>query len=77
MLGRQRTRTDRRRGEEMAFIEIFWATYAPYSLLIAHLKAGLPGVIYGVRPGSRAGQASPRGATAAKSGINGKSDKSR
>jgi len=43
----------------MAFIEIFWATYAPYNLLIAHLKAGLPGLVYSVRPGWFRGRLSP------------------
>jgi hypothetical protein len=56
----------------MAFIEIFWATYAPYNLLIAHLKAGLPGLIYSVRPGWRAGQdearRSPRRASSLRHG---------
>ena len=40
----------------MAFIEIFWATYALFNLLIAHLRASLPGLIYSVRPGWRARQ---------------------
>jgi hypothetical protein len=65
----------------MAFIEIFWATYAPYNLLIAHLKASLPSLIYRVRPGWRAGQdETQRGRpyrAQAITGINGKSDKSR
>jgi hypothetical protein len=36
--------------KKMAFIEIFWATYAPLNLLIALLKAGPLRLIRNARP---------------------------
>lgn len=40
----------------MAFIEIFWATYAPLNLLIALLKAGPLRLIRNARPVWRVSQ---------------------